>query len=308
MTRMAAHSPTKQQQGLALVLVLWILALMTIMAGSFALSTQRETSLVINSRERAKAVALADGGIHYAMFMLNLPNAAQRWRADGTPYRLALGGVPIEVRIYDEAGKIDLNAARESTLRTILTKVIQNEDEAVKLTDAILDWRDGDDMKRLSGAESAEYRAAGLTQMPQNRNFLVLEELRGVLGITPSLYRKLEPLFTLYSNVDGINPAKASTNMLLALTDGNSQMVDSFIAAREAGTGNMAPPPLPAVAGIRFHSSGDSVYTIRAHPVSHDRPEPPVTAVVRRETMRPGGIPFVFLRWKPQTVGALPTQ
>jgi len=303
-----AYRSSAEQQGVALVLVLWILALMTIMAGSFALSTQRETSLVTNSRERAKAVALADGGIHYAMFMLNLPNAAQRWRADGTPYGLTLGGVPVEVRIYDEAGKIDLNAARESTLRTILTKVTQNEDQAVKLTDAILDWRDGDDMRRLNGAESAEYRAAGLNQMPQNRNFLVLEELRSVLGVTSSLYRKLEPLFTLYANVDGINPTKAPASVLLALTDGNSQLVDSIIAAREAGNGTIPPPPLPAVTGIRFHSSGDSVYTILAHPVLRDRSEPPVTAVVRREARRSGAPPFVFLRWKPQTIGITPTQ
>lgn len=299
---MAFHSRTGQQ-GVALILVLWILALMTIMAGSFTLSTQRETSLVTNSRERAKAVALSDGGIHYAMFMLSLPNAAQRWRADGTPYRLALGGVPVEVRIYDEAGKIDLNAARESTLRTILTKVTQDEDQAVKLADAIFDWRDSDDLKRLSGAESAEYRAAGLDQMPQNRNFLVLEELRGVLGITPSLYQKLEPFFTVYNNVDGVNPAKASITVLLALTDGNSQAVDSFLAARENGNGNTPPPPLPAIPGIRFHSTGDSVYTILARPISRNHSDPPAMAVIRREARRPGGSPFVFLRWKPQIVG-----
>ena len=68
-----AYPRSAEQHGVALILVLWILALMTIMAGSFALSTQRETSLVTNARERARAVALADGGIHYAMFMLSLP-------------------------------------------------------------------------------------------------------------------------------------------------------------------------------------------------------------------------------------------
>ncbi|CAI8834830.1 type II secretion system minor pseudopilin [Methylocaldum szegediense] len=297
--------PHARQQGVALILVLWILALMTIMAGSFALSTQRESSLIINSRDRAKAVALADGGIHYAMFMLSLPNAAQRWRADGTPYRVTIGGVPVEVRIFDEGGKVDLNAARESTLRTLLSKVTQDEDLAVKLTDAILDWRDNDDLKRLNGAEAAEYLAAGLDQMPQNRNFLVLEELRGVLGVTPSLYRKLEPLFTIYSNADGVNPAKASASVLLALTDGNSQLVDDYIAAREAGNGIAAAPPLPPVPGIPFHSFGDSVYTVLARPLSRSRSEPPVKAVIRREARQPRGTPFVFLRWQPQTPGVL---
>ncbi|WP_170161211.1 type II secretion system minor pseudopilin [Methylocaldum marinum] len=298
-----AYPRSAEQHGVALILVLWILALMTIMAGSFALSTQRETSLVTNARERARAVALADGGIHYAMFMLSLPNAADRWRADGTPYRLRLGGIPVEVRIYDEAGKIDLNAAQESTLRTFLAKLTRDEDQAVTLSDAIFDWRDNDDLKRLSGAEAADYRAAGLAQSPQNRNFLVLEELRGVFGMTPSLYRNFEPYFTLYNNVDGINPAKASRTVLLALTDGDVQAVDSYIAARETATGNAPPPPIPAVPGIRFHSFGNSVYTIYARPLSQNHSEPPTMAVVRREAGRPATTPFVFLRWKPQAIG-----
>ena len=35
-----------RQKGLALVLVLWVLSLLTIMAGSFALSMRREASII----------------------------------------------------------------------------------------------------------------------------------------------------------------------------------------------------------------------------------------------------------------------
>ncbi|RQW77943.1 MAG: general secretion pathway protein GspK, partial [Methylococcus sp.] len=59
-----------RERGVALVMVLWVISLMTIMAGSFALSTQREAGILSHAHERAKAVALADGGVNYAMLML----------------------------------------------------------------------------------------------------------------------------------------------------------------------------------------------------------------------------------------------
>ena len=40
-----------RQQGMALVMVLWVISLMTIMAGSFALSTQRESAVLRHAHE-----------------------------------------------------------------------------------------------------------------------------------------------------------------------------------------------------------------------------------------------------------------
>lgn len=224
-----------RQAGLALVLVLWVLALMTIMAGSYSLSTQREAALLSHAHERARGVALAEGGIHYAMLMLSLPDIQKRWRADGTEYLWEVEGARVRIRIFDESGKIDLNAAQEPTLRTVIQRLVHDEDKAAALADAILDWRDSDDLKRMHGAEAEEYRAAGALQKPQNRNFLVLEELRGVLGVTPELYRALAPWFTLYTGQDGLNPAKAPRKILLTLTQGDESTVDNFIQQRQLG-------------------------------------------------------------------------
>jgi general secretion pathway protein K len=288
-------APTAQG-GVALVLVLWVVSLMTLMAGSFALSTQREAGLIANARARSQAIALADAGIHYAMLMLSLPDLKKRWQADGRSYAIRLAGAEVRIRLVDEAGKVDLNGAQELTLRTILSAVTGNEDQAVQLADAILDWRDADDFKHLHGAEAAEYRAAGLRQAPQNRNFLVFEELREVLGMTPQLYRKLEPFFTLYTAQDGINPAKASRDILLALAGGNEAMVDAYLAQRQIG---LAPPP-PLVQGIRFHGAADTVFTVYARAVLPDQQAGfGVKAVIRRDRGIDGS-PFAFLSWKPQ--------
>jgi general secretion pathway protein K len=292
---------TSRQHGLALVLVLWVLTLMTVMAGSYALSTQREAALLGHAHERAKGQALADGGISYAMMMLSLPDPKLRWRADGTPYVWEVEGARVRIRIMDEGGKVDLNAAQEQTLRTILNYVVHNDEQAVQLADAILDWRDPDDLKRMHGAESSDYRSAGLKQQPQNRNFLVLEELRGVLGITPELYRALEPWFTLYTGQDGLNPAKASREILLPLLGGDASAVENFLLQRSmavAGAGG-APQALPPVAGVRFHSAGDVAYTILSIAEFPEQTGAGVKAVVRRGR-GPDGSPFTFLNWKPR--------
>ncbi len=296
---MPSH-PHPRQRGLALILVLWVVTLMTIMAGSYALSTQREASLLSHAHERAKAVALADGGIHYAMMMLMLPDIKQRWRGDGTEYAWGREEARVRIRIHDEGGKIDLNAAQEITLRAVLNFVVRNDERATQLADAILDWRDVDDLKRMHGAESAEYREAGLKQMPQNRNFLVMEELRGVLGITPELYRSLQPWFTLYTGQDGLNPAKASREVLLALAGGDKSSVENYILQRRMGN----PQPFPPIPGVKFHAVGDMAYMVDAMAEFSDQLGTGVRAVIKRGRGADGS-PFAYISWKART--AAPT-
>jgi general secretion pathway protein K len=276
--------------------VLWVVALMTIMAASYALSTRREATLLGHAHERAKAVALADGGIHYAMLMLMLPDPKLRWRADGTDYAWVHEDARVRLRIYDEGGKIDLNAAQEPTLRAVLNLILHDDEKASRLADAILDWRDPDDLKLMNGAEASDYQEAGLKQPPQNRNFLVLQELRGVLGVTPELYRQLEPWFTLYSGQDGLNPAKASREVLLALSGGDAATVESYLAQRELGSA----PPFPPVAGVKFHAVGDAAYAVQAQAEFADQLGAGVFAVVKRGRGADGA-PFAYLAWKART-------
>lgn len=268
---------------------------MTIMAGSYALSTHREAGLLGHSHERAKALALADGAIYYTMYMLNLPDMKARWRADGTVYRWLVDGATVRIRIFDESGKVDINTSQESTLKTVINLALQNQQLAVQLADAIMDWRDGDDLKRNNGAEAAEYDAAGSKQKPQNRNFLMLEELRSVLGLKPDIYRRLEPWLTIYTGQDGLNPARASREILLGLFGGDQSIVNAFIEQRAMG----AAAPLPPVPGIRFNADIDHAYTVLAEAEIEGQTGAGLKAIIKRGQGADGG-PFMFLDWKPR--------
>ncbi len=53
----------KDQRGLALVVVLWVLVLLSLIAASFTLTTRTEVNVTRNLIDNAKAEALADAGV-----------------------------------------------------------------------------------------------------------------------------------------------------------------------------------------------------------------------------------------------------
>lgn len=291
-----------QQHGLVLVGVLWAVTLLTIMAASFSLTMQRETGLLQNAQARVQGLALADAGVHYAMLMLRLPDVRKRWRSDGRLYEIGLPGGRVRLRIFDEAGKIDINASQQAALVGILTKLLGNADRAAALADAILDWRDGDDIKRLRGAEAKDYQAEGRGYVPQNKNFQALEELQMVLGMTPGLYRKLESVLTIYTGQDGINPLKASREALMALPGLDEKMVTDYLLRRRESPVNNPPPfPVPP-SGIPVVSAGDLAYTVFAETRLPEGQSVGLKAVIKPHGRR--NAPFAIMSWKQQTAGS----
>ncbi len=56
------------QRGLALVVVLWVLVLLSLIAASFTRTTRTEVNLASNLIDNAKAEALADAGVYRAIY------------------------------------------------------------------------------------------------------------------------------------------------------------------------------------------------------------------------------------------------
>ncbi len=207
---------------MALVLVLWVVTLLTIMAGSFALSIRREASVISSVRDSAEASAIARAGIIIAQKMLLNPDKNERWLADGTVYPVEYGGAEIRIKIVSEQGKINLNKAKKKLLENMVKYFDDEDDRAVKIADAILDWRDTNDLVRLHGAEKAQYQDEGLKYEPRNKPFQSIEELQLVLGVDQELYKKLEPLITIYSKKGNVDKNTASETVL-AILEGQTQ-------------------------------------------------------------------------------------
>ena len=221
-----------RQQGIALVLVLWVALLMSVIAGSFALSARTES---IQSRilfNKAQARFMAEAGLNRAVFELRNPDPETRWSADGRPYEMELDGVKIEIKMTDESGKIDLNQANEELLIGLFASVGVDLDEAIGLADKVMDWKDADEEVRLAGAEDGDYFAADYKHGAKDAPFDTVPELIQVMGITYEMYRKIEPALTVYSGRRNINLAFAPREVLMAIDGITAQMADDYIVDR----------------------------------------------------------------------------
>ena len=63
-----------KQQGVAMIVVLWMIMVMMTLAASLLYATRAESSMVDYARRTATARAAADAAAHFAVLQLFLPN------------------------------------------------------------------------------------------------------------------------------------------------------------------------------------------------------------------------------------------
>lgn len=290
-----------RQCGLALVIVIWILTLLTLMAGSFAMTMRRDSSVSSAIKTSAEALARAEEGIILAQFMLAQPDQEQRWRADGTVYRVVNPDGEIRIRILSESGKVDINTAGDAQLAALINWATDDGWLQQQLLNAILDWRDDDDETRTMGAEKRQYRQEGLAYEPSNRAFQSLEELQLVLGMNEAIFSAVEPFITVYSGLSEVDVTNASSQLLAILTKDLKQrnMDDGAIQKRLEDTagGNGETDNLGIASG-----GENQTYTIVAEAMLRNEASVGLEAVVQSQD-GDTGTPFQVLDWKQRLQG-----
>ena len=129
-----------KQRGVALVMVLWILLLVTISTGAYTLMARMDTLEAHTILSTTKARMAAEAGINFAVLSLQDPDELSRLIADGRPYQVQYNGMTVEVQVTDERGKIDINRADEPTLTQLFQGHGLEPDDAVYLAAAVADW------------------------------------------------------------------------------------------------------------------------------------------------------------------------
>ena len=290
-------NPGRFERGIALILVLWVITLLTVIAGSFVYGA-RSTALVAgNLVSIAKARALADAGIHRGLYELVKPESdGERWKADGRTNLFSLDDAEIRLVMREESAKIDLNTAHDDLLRGLLLSAGQDEEQANQILDAIMDWRDSDDLARSQGAERDRYEAMGLPYIPANAPFLTVDELQRVIGVTPSLYRKLADALTVFSTLPGINSTLAPRQVLLALPNVTEEEVDAYLVQREEMlAAGQVPLSFPQATGFEA-GAASQVYNLRSIAKASDGTQF-VREAVAKLAQDPKQ-PFIILLWQ----------
>jgi general secretion pathway protein K len=290
-----------------MVLVLWVLSLLIIMAGSFALSMRRESALISVLKNNAHAKAIAESGISLAEMMLLSPDPSKVWRADGSIYEIRASDAIIRIRLQSEAGKIDINKADQAVLQSLMALGPVDSEQQGKLVDAILDWRDADNLVRIDGAEKEEYQEAGLNYQPRNKPFESTEELQLVLGMNKKVLAWLDPLVTIYSNQPRINYQVASKEVLQAMPGLDAGLIDSFVIMRmESAKNNLPAPPFPLNTGssnttAQNDTTGQNdILTLTSEAIVDDESRAMLSVVITKSNTNEN-MPFQILKWQPVT-------
>ncbi|MBY4678554.1 type II secretion system minor pseudopilin [Marinobacterium arenosum] len=227
--------------------VLWLVILLSLIATTLSITSRSEVRLAGNLVDAARAAHAADAGIEWALWSLLLP-PEEGWLADGQIHEMELDGIQVRVALYDELGKFNINLTGPEQLVGLFDSIGLDDQKGQELTDAILDWRDKDDLRRLNGAEDDDYLAAGREGGAKDAPFESLAELRQVLGMTEEIYQSIRPALTIYSNQRLINPLVAPRRALLALSEVSEEQIDQYIEDRRRSHEDglpSPPPPLP---------------------------------------------------------------
>jgi len=218
------------RMGFAQVVVLWALVVLGTRAVSFSFAMPSESLAARNVVDSARAYYMARTGINRAVSLLSLP-APDNVLAE--PVTGEEEGVAYETVITNESGKIDINLVTEEVLKQVLVAAGLSAEEAEQVGDAILDWRDEDDLPRPNGAEDAFYSGLPEPIRPRNGKLACIEELLSVKGVTPEFYgRVLSRVFTVHGGSAAVNINAAPPEVLRLLPGFSPQAAEAVIAHR----------------------------------------------------------------------------
>ena len=200
----------KKPAGIALIVALIAIAVLTVLAASLALMMKTELRLAQNSDDQEQIYWLGRSGVELARWVLAqeaaVPNQPydslnQIWAGGpggGNETNSALNGISLQnfqvgagtvsLKIVDLESKININSASPVLLRQVFTVMGVDANDVSVLSDSIEDWIDTDDMPRTAGAESDFYQTMTPPYMAKNSPIDDLSELLSVRGVTPEMF------------------------------------------------------------------------------------------------------------------------
>lgn len=203
---MADSKTRNRQQGVILILLLWVLAALSIIVFSMAYEVRTEAMATRNTKLLAQAYYNARAGISETIYKL-LRTRMGRFSspapfapgglADGEPTDIELGVVTVDLptgkavcEVEDEGGKINVNnLGNEAMLRKLMENIGLESRDGVAIVDAILDFiNPGQQQPRAHGAVDGWYTALNPPYRTKKRPFEIIEELLMVRGITPEIF------------------------------------------------------------------------------------------------------------------------
>lgn len=247
---------TRTQRGAVLIMVLWTAVMLTILVTVLAANVRLSATTAFHHRSGSQLHLDIMAAMQQAEMELMLelmppsPDTpitlteegeirTPAYRFNGQPLNLHYPGPQgIRVRIYNHAGKINLNGISRQRLQELIEHQLGpgfDPRDVQALLAAWADWHDPDDFLTPGGAEDAHYLSLDPSYRPRNSPQLEsVEEIRLIRGFD-TLFEgvNLEAAFSVHGSATAVNPNLASREALALLPGMNEELVEQIIAYRQ---------------------------------------------------------------------------
>ncbi|WP_252274064.1 type II secretion system minor pseudopilin GspK [Pseudomonas subflava] len=220
---------TRRQNGVALITVLLVVALVTVVCAALLMRQQLAIRSTGNQLLVRQAQYYAEGGELLAKAMLRrdltegqVDHLAEPWANPGLRFPLDEGG-ELRLRIEDLSGRFNLNslaaggqAGEQALLR--LRRLLQRLQLTPAYADRLQDWLDGDqEPSGMAGAEDDQYLLLKPPYRTGPGRIADASELRLLLGMSEVDYRRLAPFVSALPSQVELNVNTAGAQVLASL-------------------------------------------------------------------------------------------
>ncbi|MBX3654346.1 MAG: general secretion pathway protein GspK [Ramlibacter sp.] len=280
-------SKLRTQKGYVLALNIAVLALLLIAATFVGQSVSEAVGLARQQQQNQVDEIRIASARSRVLFLIatasrslkGLGEGPQAVILDGRSYAMGDG---ILVSFQDVLGLVPLNGPSLTSPSTgrierLLGTYGVDAAKAGNLADALLDYRDTDNFRRLNGAEDTEYNLAGIPGLLRNKDLLDPYEVQRVFGWrdVPALWGD-DPITDHLSVVRnmGFNPNVADWRSLVAAAGVDEKTARDLVKKRRDGeiedisglafSGGVG-DPFGANAFVTSFPSASTIVTLRAH-------------------------------------------
>jgi general secretion pathway protein K len=270
-----------RNRGFALAAVLWLLAGLTILAAMISQSNQILAQRQAQLKLRADAEQEFLSSRSEALYWLSSSQATQDgfgWsgqllRVDGRAYA---GSGKSSISIQDVRGLLSLNRPKRDMLARFLVYCGAAPSQTDALLDALEDYAEKGELKRLNGAKSLEYSTAGL-KPPRFAPLLAEPELWRVYGwkqIELSWNEKQCSESVTVAGDNRFNPGTATRAALFAYGM-NAEQLELIAKERQTGDTVLIDSLQSQIQGQGFMGLTAGRFPAKKFRVTHSMPDMP---------------------------------
>lgn len=227
MTRRASGT-RQQQQGLALITAVLVVAIVATVATTLALGEQVWLRQAQNVADRAQAESLRQGALGYAAILLTRDgNQSKDTDSQSSLWAQPLPPLPVEngmivFAVSDAQGRFNLNnlvnkGAPSQNDIEVFKRLLTSQGLDPGLTDTLISWMNPGSNTGMGADADIEYLNLPQPYRAAKQALSSVDELRLVKGFTASVVEKLRPYVTALPVYTKVNVNTASDQVLAAL-------------------------------------------------------------------------------------------